>query len=60
MKEEVFLTTFEMMGTQGFITIMILIWGTTLLISSPIIYMLNKTSYKSKHRIRRKGRLENE
>lgn len=48
MKQEIILTTFEVMQTHGFITIMILIWGTALILGAPIVYMLNKTSYKSK------------
>lgn len=50
-KEEVILTTLEMMQTHGFITIMFLIWGSVILIGAPIMYLLNKTKYKS-HRAR--------
>lgn len=47
MREELVLTTFQLMTTRGFMAIMTLIWGTTLLVSLPIIYMLNKTFYRS-------------
>lgn len=54
MREEVILTTFEVMQTHGFITIMALIWGTAIVLGAPVVYMLNKTSYKSKHSVRRR------
>lgn len=51
MKEEVFLTTFEMVQTHGFITLMVVIWGTATAIGAPILFLLNKTRYRS-HRAR--------
>ena len=53
-QEEVILTTFEVVQTHGFITMMILIWGTAIVFGIPLVYMLNKTSYKSKHSARRR------
>lgn len=49
MRQEVFLTTFEMMQTQGFIFIMSIIWGTGVILGLPLIYILKKTAYKGKH-----------
>ena len=53
-QEEVILTTFEVMQTHGFITIMFLIWGTALVLGAPVVHMLKKTSYKGKHSLRRR------
>lgn len=49
-REEVILTTFEMIQTHGFIVLMFLIWGTSFLFGIPIIYFLNKTKAKEKRK----------
>lgn len=55
MRDEVILTTFEVMQTYGFLIIILLIWGSALLLGTPVVYFLNKTKYKGKRvRSRRK------
>lgn len=55
MRDEVILTTFEVMQTYGFIVIILLIWGSALLLGTPVVYFLNKTKYKGK-RVRKTNR----
>lgn len=43
MKQEVYLTIFELIHTYGFLKIMSLIWCGCLAFATPIIYFLKKT-----------------
>lgn len=49
MIQEVYLTTFDMIHTHGFISIMSVIWGTSIVLAAPIIYLLKKTSYNKQY-----------
>lgn len=54
MRREVFLTTLDMMHTHGFRAMMFMIWGATILLGAPVVYLLNKTRYKGR-RVKRGG-----
>lgn len=48
MKQEVILTTFEMIHTHGFVWIMFLMWGTAFILGAPVVFFLEKTRYKGR------------
>lgn len=46
LRQEEYLTFFEVIQTYGFLKMMSLIWGTVLIIGLPLYYLLKKTKAK--------------